>query len=313
MKSMHLKKINDIISGKMLINEPMCKHTTFGIGGPAACYINPENKLELKSILEFAAVEKIPVFFIGSGSNLLVSDEGFDGIVISLAKTFKKLNIRKSGEISAESGVMLGHLVRLSMQYGITGMESLIGIPGTLGGALVMNAGAYGSEISNYFQSALVMTTTGEEKEYTQKDINFGYRFSTFSADEIITEVRFKCSPGEDKTIKGKSEKVSRQRKSSQPLKYRSAGSIFKNPSEEISAGYLIDKSGLKGTVIGDAEISQKHANFIINNGKAKAVDVIDLIKSAHLNVVNKFQINLELEIKLLGFEKDILTDIYYA
>ena len=261
-----------------------------------------ENRIELSKVLQYANKENIPAFFIGSGSNILVWDEGFDGIIISLRKTFKKLTITPNNQITAESGVMLGTMVKQATRKGFKGMESLVGVPGTVGGALYMNAGAYKDEISNRFHSALLLDKTGFEKTYNRADINFKYRYSSFPKDEILIRAIFHYEKGDVETISKNKKEASNKRKISQPLKYRSAGSIFKNPTKEFPAGYLIDKSGLKGLRIGDAEISEKHANFIINKGNAKSKDIIALINIAKDKVLKKFNIELELEIKLLGF-----------
>lgn len=307
------ENLKKMITGQILINEPMKKHTTFGIGGPASAYIYPKDKQELISILRIANREKIQVFFTGSGTNLLVSDNGFDGIMISLSKTFKHLHISDTFEITAGSGVMLGHMVKEAIKKGIGGLESLIGVPGTVGGALVMNAGAYGGEISNYFVSATVITLTGEEIKYCTDEIEFGYRHSTFSNSEIIVETCFKCKPGDPEVIQKRRLISSTKRKTSQPLRFRSAGSIFKNPENGPPAGYLIDNVGLKGDKYGDAEVSPKHANFIVNHGNATAADVIYLIKKIRDKVMEKFNILLKLEIKLLGFDSTLQKSLKNA
>ena len=304
---------HNMITGKILIDEPMHKHTTFGIGGPASALIYPKNKNELKLLLKKAKNELIPIFFAGSGTNLLVSDKGFDGIVVSLAKSFKQLEIQDSLKITAEAGVMLGHMVKEAIKRGIGGLEGLVGVPGTVGGALVMNAGAYGGEISNYLISTTVITHSGKEKMYYKEDIDFEYRYSNFKKDEIIVETCFQCRPGDLEKIKHNKKVSSDKRKSSQPLTIRSAGSIFKNPKDGQPAGYLIDNVGLKGTKCGDAEISLKHANFIVNHGNATSTDVINLIKLIRKTVQEKFNILLDLEIKLLGFEKEFQESNFYA
>ena len=208
---------------------------------------------------------------------------------------------------------MLGTLVKEAIRSQISGLESLIGVPGTLGGALIMNAGAFGSEISNYFEEALTMTLTGDIIKYTKKQINFFYRNSSFPKNEMLIEATFQGEPGLRKQIQEDRNKASLNRKLNQPLKFRSAGSIFKNPTKELAAGYLIDKVGLKGTSRGDAYISEKHANFIVNLGNATAEDVYYLINLARKKVYEKFGIELELEIKLLGFPKSLAKQIYEA
>ena len=307
------KDIRKMLTSVMTFDEPLAKHTTFGIGGPAECMVFPETREELSKLLKYAYQKKISAIFIGSGSNILVWDKGFDGIVISLKKSFKNLTIKRNSQIIVEAGVMLGTMVKQAMAAEIGGLESLIGVPGTVGGALIMNAGAFGSEISKYFEEAKTMTIEGDTKSYKKGEIEFSYRHSTFPKNEILLEATFQCKRGKPAEILKDRKVASDGRKSNQPLKFRSAGSIFKNPSDSLAAGYLIDKTGLKGTERGGAAISEKHANFIVNMGDATAADVLYLIKLAKKYVAEKFHINLELEVKLIGFPKSMTQDIYYA
>ena len=293
--------LNKKVKGTFLKNEPMAKHTSYGIGGPAQAYITPSDQNDLKQILIFAKDNNINTFFAGSGSNLLVADEGFQGIVITLGKSFTKLSI-DGNNLEAEVGVMLGKIVKETIKRNLTGMESMIGVPGSLGGALIMNAGAFGGEISNCLDIIKVMLMNGETKIYQKDDIDFSYRNSTFPKDEILLSASFNLIEKSADEIQYDRAKASKGRKDTQPLRFRSAGSVFKNPKTDLAAGYLIDKAGLKGSRIGDAEISTKHANFFINHGKAKAKDVVDLILLAKKTVLEKFDVNLELEIKTLGF-----------
>ena len=307
------KDIRKMLTSVMTFDEPLAKHTTFGIGGPADCMVFPETREELSKLLKYAYQKKISAIFIGSGSNILVWDKGFDGIVISLKKSFKNLTIKRNSQIIVEAGVMLGTMVKQAMAAEIGGLESLIGVPGTVGGALIMNAGAFGSEISKYFEEAKTMTIEGDTKSYKKGEIEFSYRHSTFPKNEILLEATFQCKRGKPAEILKDRKVASDGRKSNQPLKFRSAGSIFKNPSDSLAAGYLIDKTGLKGTERGGAAISEKHANFIVNMGDATAADVLYLIKLAKKYVAKYFHINLELEVKLIGFPKSMTQDIYYA
>ena len=307
------KDIRKMLTSVMTFDEPLAKHTTFGIGGPADCMVFPETREELSKLLKYAYQKKISAIFIGSGSNILVWDKGFDGIVISLKKSFKNLTIKRNSQIIVEAGVMLGTMVKQAMAAEIGGLESLIGVPGTVGGALIMNAGAFGSEISKCFEEAKTMTIEGDTKSYKKGEIEFSYRHSTFPKNEILLEATFQCKRGKPAEILKDRKVASDGRKSNQPLKFRSAGSIFKNPSDSLAAGYLIDKTGLKGTERGGAAISEKHANFIVNMGDATAADVLYLIKLAKKYVAKKFHINLELEVKLIGFPKSMTQDIYYA
>ena len=293
--------LNKQVKGTFLKNEPMAKHTSYGIGGPVRAYITPSDKNDLKQILIFAKDEGIDTFFAGSGSNLLVSDKGFEGIVITLGKSLTNLKIH-GNKVEAEVGVMLGKIVKETIKRNLTGMESMIGVPGTLGGALIMNAGAFGGEISNCLNIIKAMSMDGKTRIYQKDDIVFSYRNSTFPEDEILLSASFILNKKPADEIQHDRAKASKGRKESQPLRFRSAGSVFKNPKKDLAAGYLIDQAGLKGSRIGDAEISTKHANFFINHGKAKAKDIVDLIKLAKKTVFEKFDINLELEIKTLGF-----------
>lgn len=292
------------------IDEPMKKHSSFGIGGKAKILFLPQKKEDLKFILKYSVKNKIDTFFMGSGSNILMSDKGFDGILISLKRSFKNIVFNDNGEIVAGSGVMLRRMVKEAIDKNLKGLESLAGVPGTLGGALYMNAGAYGAEISNYFLSARIINMNGEEIELTKNDVKFSYRKSTFPKDCILIEARFKFDKGDIEKIKNNKNKFSNSRVENQPLNFRSAGSIFKNPSSSLAAGYLIDQAGLKGCRKGGAMISDKHANFIVNLGKAESSDVIYLIKKIQDKVLAEFNVNLNLEIKLVGFEKKVLIEL---
>ena len=297
-----LTLLKSMIKGDIKENELMSKHTYYGIGGPASIYVTPKDLADLKQILCYSNKYSIPTHFIGSGSNLLVSDDGIDGIVLSPGKALRKIQFNDCN-VFAESGVMLGKLVRGSIKRNLSGLESLIGVPGTLGGALVMNAGAFGGEISNYLKSVNIMNMEGDIISYNPNDIEFSYRFSSFKNTEFIISANFILKKENAKIIQEKRDNANKGRKTNQPLKYRSAGSVFKNP-KNYAAGYLIDQVGLKGTKIGDAEISKKHANFIVNHGKAKFEDVIKLINIAKAKVYKNFNIKLKLEIKILGKQK---------
>ena len=296
-----MKTLNYITKGIFLKDEAMTRHTSYGIGGPAKAYIIPKDEDDLSNILQFANKYHISTHFVGSGSNLLVSDKGIDGLVITLGKALKHFEI-KGTTVFAESGVMLGKMVKECISCHLSGVESLIGVPGTLGGALVMNAGAFGGEISNYLKRVKVMTMGGEEKYYKPGDIKFSYRHSTFPVNEIVISAEFELVQSDAETIAKKRSVASGGRKASQPLKFRSAGSVFKNPSEG-AAGFFIDQAGLKGTKVGNAEISTHHANFFVNHGNAKASDIVELIRIAKKTVNEQFGIMLELEVKTLGFK----------
>ena len=296
-----METLNTMTKGSFLKDEAMAKHTSYRIGGPANAYITPRDKDDLSQILQFANQHGIATYFVGSGSNLLVADEGIDGLVITLGKSLKRLEIT-GATVFAESGVMLGKMVKECISRNLSGVESMVGVPGTLGGALVMNAGAFGGEISNYLKHVTVMEMDGQEKQYQPGDISFSYRHSTFPDDEIVISAEFELIQSDKETVQENRAVASGGRKATQPLKFRSAGSVFKNPKEG-AAGYYIDQAGLKGTKVGDAEISPIHANFFVNHGKAKASDVVALIRLARETVHDKFGIMLDLEVKPLGFK----------
>jgi len=296
-----METLSTMTKGSFLKDEAMAKHTSYRIGGPANAYITPRDKDDLSQILQFANQHGIATYFVGSGSNLLVADDGIDGLVITLGKSLKRLEIT-GATVFAESGVMLGKMVKECISRNLSGVESMIGVPGTLGGALVMNAGAFGGEISNYLKHVTVMQMDGQEKQYQPGDISFSYRHSTFPDDEIVISAEFELIQSDKETVQEKRAVASGGRKATQPLKFRSAGSVFKNPKEG-AAGYYIDQAGLKGTKVGDAEISPIHANFFVNHGKAKASDVVALIRLARETVHDKFGIMLDLEVKPLGFK----------
>ena len=292
-----------ITTGEMRMDEPMKRHTTLGIGGPAEIFVRPGDREELLRLLRYAAAQKIPIQLLGSGSNCLVSDAGVSGLVISLAGTLNHLTI-EDDRVVVEAGVMLGHMVKRCRAAGLAGLESLGGVPGTVGGALVMNAGAFGAEISNHLTAVNVVNHQGRERRYAREDLSFGYRSSSFEPGEIIIGGEFKFPWGQEEQVAKASRLASRERKTRQPLTKRSAGSVFKNPRPDLAAGWLLDEAGLKGTRIGDAQISPQHANFFINRGSATGEDMARLIKLAAGTIKARFKVQLELEIRTLGFPR---------
>ena len=298
--------LKDLCKGEVLLNEKMSKHTSYGIGGRVNAYIRPNSKKELKQLITIMTKNKCKVYYLGSGSNLLVNDLNIDAFIITPAKAINTLKI-KDNVIYADAGVMLGKIVKESMKNNLTGLESLAGVPGTLGGALMMNAGAWGSEISNYLISVDVIDKNGAYKTLKPEDLKFEYRKSSFNSFDFIISAQFELEKSNPIDIKRKKLIASKGRIRTQPLKFRSAGSVFKNPSSKLPAGFLIDKIGLKGMKCGDAEISTHHANFFINHGRAKASDLARLIKITRKSIYDNYGIMLELEIKTIGFNnKDL-------
>tara|TARA_B110000263_G_scaffold141067_1_gene122335 strand:- start:97 stop:1026 length:930 start_codon:yes stop_codon:yes gene_type:complete len=298
------QKIIGVTNATVSVNEIMQKHTTYGIGGPAELFVLPSNKQDLIDIVRLSKEHKQTVTIIGSGSNLLISDHGIKGVVISIKHCLRTINIDVD-KIYVECGIMLGKMVKESMKHDLKGLENLIGVPGTLGGALMMNAGAWGGEISENLETVELLNERNEIQVLSKADIDFSYRSSSFSKDIILLSATFKLKKSPKEIIQDNFDLAKLGRKNTQPLNYRSAGSVFKNPSTKHSAGMLIDQSGLKGFSIGGAKISNKHANFFVNNGNAKADDMISLIKKAKNTVKEKFNIELNLEVKLLGFNSE--------
>tara|TARA_B110000116_G_scaffold267056_2_gene278788 strand:- start:122 stop:1045 length:924 start_codon:yes stop_codon:yes gene_type:complete len=299
---MNLDNLKDQFNCDVLINEKMSGHTSYGIGGPVLAYIRPNDKSELIKIIKLMNKNSHKVYYLGSGSNLLVNDKNINAFVITTARAIKDIKI-ENNTIFADSGVMLGKLVKEAMKHKLTGLESLAGVPGTLGGALKMNAGAWGSEISNYLISVEVIGSDGIIKMLKPTDLKFGYRKSSFSSEDFILSAQFKLKASSEDDIKRKKTKASKGRIKTQPLKYRSAGSVFKNPRSDLAAGFLIEKAGLKGTKYGDAEISTHHANFFINHGNAKAKEIAYLISLSRKTVYEKYGIMLDLELMTIGFK----------
>ncbi|MFH1407321.1 MAG: UDP-N-acetylmuramate dehydrogenase [Candidatus Omnitrophota bacterium] len=288
--------------------EPLSAHTTFKIGGIAKYWIEPDTLNGLKKAVIFAKEKALPVLVIGSGSNMLVSDEGFAGVVIKLCKPdFCYLKFEGTHAVCA-SGLKLSELCAGAASSYLGGLETLYGIPGTVGGALAGNAGAGEKSICELIEEAQVMDTDGNIKTLEKKQINFGYRYSSLS-DYIILSAKFKLQNAPRQEIEDKMKEALGSKKKTQELSLPSAGCVFKNPNGH-SAGALIDACGLKGKRVGDAAVSGKHANFIVNLGKATFSDVEALIKELKAEVKNKKGILLEEEIKILGGKnKEINTD----
>lgn len=298
-----MNEINNKTASLCFMNESLKKHTTYGIGGPADLMIFPKSKQDLIKVIEIINENKIQLTILGSGSNVLVSDNGIRGAVISLKNSLKQIEV-DDNILYAECGTMLGKIVKHAVKNNLIGLENLNGVPGTLGGALIMNAGAWGGEISENLIHVEVINSKSEIQKIQKKDLNFSYRQSSFNKDDILLSAKFNLKKADKDIIKENFIEAQSGRKKSQPLNKRSAGSLFKNPKNN-SAGKLLDEAGLKGFSIGDAKISEKHANFFINDGDATSKDMLMLIKKAHKEVKDKFNVNLSLEVKLMGFDAD--------
>jgi len=299
MKRDYTKWAEGLIEGKVLFNAPMRQFTSMKVGGPADSLFFPKNMEELKRVVRFAKRKKIPFFILGKGTNLVVRDKGVRGWVINLTQGMKR--IRVDGEIvEAEAGSSLQRLVQFSVQRGLTGLEPFCGIPGTVGGGVAMNAGAWGAELKNVLLSVGFMKDNGETAERSRSRLRFSYRGLALPRSWIILRGRFQLKRGKKEEIRERVRSYSELRKRRQPLDFPSAGSIFKNP-QEGPAGKWIEEAGLKGFRIGQAMVSERHANFIINLGKAKAGEVIRLMEFVERKVSQEKGISLEREVKVVG------------
>jgi UDP-N-acetylmuramate dehydrogenase len=294
-----LERLKSALGGRVLIDEPMSRHTSFRIGGPAELFVSVGSIEELCKTISLARENHLPYFILGGGTNILVSDEGIRGLVIE--NKAEKANF-KGRVLYAESGISLSRLARQAIRRGLGGLEWAVGIPGTIGGAIVNNAGAYGFCIGDVLKRATILDATGEVREISAEEMGFGYRNSRFKREgggEIVLSAEFDLSYRPRRWLERVVALRMAQRKATQPS-LPSAGSVFKNPSGDY-AGRLIEEAGLKGKRIGDAQISPKHANFIVNLGEAKASDVKALIDVTRDAVYKEFGVWLELEIELVG------------
>lgn len=282
------------------IEEPMSNHTTFRIGGPAQYFVTPQTTEELGQVVLLCNAEKMPFFVIGHGSNLLVSDKGMRCVVIQLYNNLANYRI-ENNRVYAQAGVMLCKLGQATKEASLTGFEFASGIPGTLGGAVMMNAGAYGGEMKDIVESVQLMDRNGNLIEKSGEEMDFSYRHSIVENGEyIVIGATLKLELGDQDAIAARMEELAVARKTKQPLEFPSAGSTFKRP-EGYFAGKLIMDAGLRGYQVGGAQISEKHCGFVINKGGATAQDVLQLVEDVKQKVYEEFQVKLEPEVKMVG------------
>lgn len=280
--------------------EPMRGHTTFRVGGPAEVFVMPRTFDEVKSIVNLLRAHSVPYYIVGNGSNLLVSDEGYRGAIIQLGTEFSEIRI-EGDVVTAQAGARLSVIANRVMEEGLTGFEFASGIPGTLGGACVMNAGAYGGEMKDVLTEFTALKPEGDIVRIPREQMELGYRTSIVARKGyIVLEARIQLKKGYREQIRAKMEELKEKRVSKQPLEYPSAGSTFKRP-EGYFAGKLIEDAGLRGFSVGDAQVSEKHCGFVINRGGATAKDVARLISRVSEIVEEKFGVRLEPEVKKLG------------
>lgn len=284
----------------ILKDEPMSAHTTFRIGGPADYFAMPSSAEEIRRIVSLCIEQEIPYYIIGNGSNLLVGDKGFRGVIIQIFKNMR--DIRTEGEtVTAQAGALLSKVAAAAYDAGLTGFEFASGIPGTLGGAVRMNAGAYGGEMSQVLKSADVLTAEGEVLTIPVEEMKMGYRTSIVSRmDYVVLGAQLVLSRGSKEDIRAKMDELKEKRVSKQPLEFGSAGSTFKRP-EGYFAGKLIEDAGLRGFRIGNAQVSEKHCGFVINRGGATAAEVAELMDHIIRRVEETSGVRLQPEVKKIG------------
>lgn len=297
-KNEWIRKLGEQV--EILVAEPMKNHTTFRIGGPADALALPKTPEEVAEVVRFCHEHAQPYYVLGNGSNLLVSDEGYRGLVLQLYRNFNDIQV--NGEtITVQAGAMLAAVARTAYQTGLTGLEFASGIPGTIGGAVVMNAGAYGGEMKNVLKEVTVLTKEGEVLAIPAKALELGYRTSVIPKNGwIVLGAVLQLKKGDQEQILARMEELKEQRITKQPLDLPSAGSTFKRP-EGYFAGKLIMDAGLRGFTVGGAQVSEKHCGFVVNRGDATAADVWELICEVKRRVKEMTGVELEPEVKLLG------------
>lgn len=288
---------------RVFLNESMSKHTTFKIGGTADIYVSIKDCKEAENVIRLLSMNEVPYFIIGNGSNLLVSDDGYRGVIVEIGKNFSDITV-EGDEITASAGALLIRIASEAYKNSLTGFEFASGIPGTLGGGVFMNAGAYGGELKDVItEVTLLDLTNGKTIIKSCDEMDFSYRHSIVKEQKLmVLSAKIKLSMGSKEEIKNRMDELKQQRNTKQPLEFPSAGSTFKRP-EGYFAGKLIQDAGLKGYTVGGAQVSEKHSGFVINKGNATAEDVITLIKDVRDIVNDKFGVVLEPEVCMLSIK----------
>ena len=284
----------------VLKDEPMSRHTTFRVGGPADFFVMPTEEEEVREVVNLLRKEKVPFYVVGNGSNLLVGDGGYRGVIIQIYKNMNQIRVEED-MVYAQAGALLSKTAAQALEHSLTGMEFASGIPGTLGGAVMMNAGAYGGEMKHILYNALALTKEGKFRVVPADQMELGYRSSVFAKNgDVVLSAQLKLKPGNPDEIRAYMEELKEKRVTKQPLEYPSAGSTFKRP-EGYFAGKLIEDSGLRGFRVGGAQVSEKHCGFVINRENATAADIISLMEQVADRVEEKFGVRLEPEVRRIG------------
>ena len=296
-------KLNNVIAkDSILIDEPMSRHTTFRVGGPADFFVTPKAKEEVRDVVRICKEAGMPYYIIGNGSNLLVSDAGYRGVIVQIYKEMNEVKV-EGDLVKAQAGALLSGIAAKALGAELTGFEFASGIPGTIGGACVMNAGAYGGEMKDVLESVTVLTGEGKIIELGRNELELGYRTSVIAKKGyIVLGAVLKLERGDGEKIKTYMDELKEKRVTKQPLEYPSAGSTFKRP-EGYFAGKLIEDAGLRGFQVGGAQVSEKHCGFVINRDHATAADIMELMRQVQIRVKENSGVDLEPEVKRLGDE----------
>ena len=294
-------KLNNVIAkDSILIDEPMSRHTTFRVGGPADFFVTPKVKEEVRDVIRICKEAGMPYYIIGNGSNLLVSDAGYRGVIVQIYKEMNEVKV-EGDLVKAQAGALLSGIAAKALGAELSGFEFASGIPGTIGGACVMNAGAYGGEMKDVLESVTVLTGEGKIIELGRNELELGYRTSVIAKKGyIVLGAALKLERGDGEKIKAYMDELKEKRVTKQPLEYPSAGSTFKRP-EGYFAGKLIMDAGLRGYAVGDAQVSEKHCGFVINRGNATAAEILQLMKDVQERVKKQSGVTLEPEVKMIG------------
>lgn len=296
-------KLNNVIAkDSILIDEPMSRHTTFRVGGPADFFVTPKAKEEVRDVIRICKEAGMPYYIIGNGSNLLVSDAGYRGVIVQIYKEMNEVKV-EGDLVKAQAGALLSGIATKALGAELSGFEFASGIPGTIGGACVMNAGAYGGEMKDVLESVTVLTGEGKIIELGRNELELGYRTSVIAKKGyIVLGAVLKLERGDGEKIKTYMDELKEKRVTKQPLEYPSAGSTFKRP-EGYFAGKLIEDAGLRGFQVGGAQVSEKHCGFVINRDHATAADIMELMRQVQIRVKENSGVDLEPEVKRLGDE----------
>lgn len=296
-------KLNNVIGkDSILIDEPMSRHTTFRVGGPADFFVTPKAKEEVRDVIRICKEAGMPYYIIGNGSNLLVSDAGYRGVIVQIYKEMNEVKV-EGDLVKAQAGALLSGIAAKALGAELSGFEFASGIPGTIGGACVMNAGAYGGEMKDVLESVTALTGEGKIIELGRNELELGYRTSVIAKKGyIVLGAALKLERGDGEKIKTYMDELKEKRVTKQPLEYPSAGSTFKRP-EGYFAGKLIEDAGLRGFQVGGAQVSEKHCGFVINRDHATAADIMELMRQVQIRVKENSGVDLEPEVKRLGDE----------